>query len=159
VSRLSRQCGILNISQPYRPASPIAEIAFAVVVTIPNDGKSPLQYRKFGKAHNPNNSDVIREVVGSDLDLKTNYPGDIFVFSSFEILSYSLAVQSERCPSSSVVRRSIVRMSLQRDSTCSACSSLLSSQLNRLYSFKNIQVLFNYSVLRKQALKGLAKPN
>jgi hypothetical protein len=27
VSRLSRQCGILNISQPYRPARPVMGIA------------------------------------------------------------------------------------------------------------------------------------
>jgi hypothetical protein len=28
VSRLSRQCGILNISQPYRPPQPVKRIAF-----------------------------------------------------------------------------------------------------------------------------------
>jgi hypothetical protein len=31
VSRLSRQCGILNISQTYRPPRPVAGIAFNVV--------------------------------------------------------------------------------------------------------------------------------
>jgi hypothetical protein len=32
VSRLSRQCGIFNISQPYRPPRPVAGIALLVIV-------------------------------------------------------------------------------------------------------------------------------
>jgi hypothetical protein len=33
VSRLSRQCGILNISQPYRPPQPVTEIALLLPYT------------------------------------------------------------------------------------------------------------------------------
>jgi hypothetical protein len=33
VSRLSRQCWILNISQPYRPPRPVMGIAFLIIRT------------------------------------------------------------------------------------------------------------------------------
>jgi hypothetical protein len=42
MSRLSRQCGILNISQPYRPAWPVRRIAllFLLVLRLCLDGES-----------------------------------------------------------------------------------------------------------------------
>jgi hypothetical protein len=39
VSRLSRQCGILNISQPYRPPQPVTGIALLY-----GDGVLPVRY-------------------------------------------------------------------------------------------------------------------
>jgi hypothetical protein len=39
VSRLSRQCGILNISQPYRPPRPVKGIALLY-----GDGVFPVRY-------------------------------------------------------------------------------------------------------------------
>jgi hypothetical protein len=53
-------------------------------------------------------------------------------------------------------RRGIAALSKELEHV-SASSFVLNSKLNRLYSFKNIQLPFNYSVLYKQALKVLAK--
>jgi hypothetical protein len=40
VSRLSRQCVILDILQPYRPPRPVTEIALLMFVGIPNCGQN-----------------------------------------------------------------------------------------------------------------------
>jgi hypothetical protein len=46
VSRLTRQCGILNISQPYRPPRPVTGIALLLLCFIFEEGKYNREIKK-----------------------------------------------------------------------------------------------------------------